>query len=75
MAVKMHYVGLLNYLLMPIKFFYCANVFRMSQFATADEFTDTTLRVLTIEKRQYGNYTCKAVNKLGQYSTQIVLYG
>ena len=47
----------------------------MSQFATADEFTDTTLRVKTIEKRQFGNYSCKAENKLGSNTGQIVLYG
>ncbi|MCL4134111.1 UNVERIFIED_CONTAM: hypothetical protein GTU68_015239 [Idotea baltica] len=45
----------------------------MSQFATADEFTDTTLRVRSIEKRQYGNYTCRANNKLGGYEATIVL--
>ncbi|KAJ8954637.1 hypothetical protein NQ314_007036 [Rhamnusium bicolor] len=30
--------------------------FKISHFAVADEFTDTTLRVITIEKRQYGQY-------------------
>nr|XP_021206740.1 lachesin isoform X2 [Bombyx mori] len=39
--------------------------YRISHFATADEFTDTTIRVITIEKRQYGLFTCKAQNKLG----------
>lgn len=39
--------------------------YSISHFATADEFTDSTLRVITIEKRQYGDYKCKAVNKLG----------
>ncbi|KAH0998672.1 hypothetical protein HUJ05_006841 [Dendroctonus ponderosae] len=36
----------------------------ISHFAVADEFTDTTLRVITIEKRQYGQYVCKAANRL-----------
>ncbi|XP_042221918.1 lachesin-like isoform X2 [Homarus americanus] len=47
--------------------------FRVSQFATADEFTDTTLRVLSIEKRQFGNYSCMATNKLGQSSATVQL--
>ncbi|XP_068236551.1 lachesin-like [Palaemon carinicauda] len=47
--------------------------YRVSQFATADEFTDTTLRVLTIEKRQFGNYTCMATNKLGQSDATVTL--
>lgn len=49
--------------------------FRISHFATADEFTDTTIRVITIEKRQYGLYTCKAANKLGQNEAQVELFG
>lgn len=40
--------------------------YRVSQFATADEYTDTTLRVLSIEKRQFGNFSCVANNKLGE---------
>jgi hypothetical protein len=48
---------------------------RISHFATADEFTDTTLRVITIEKRQYGGYICKAVNKLGQHESRVELFG
>ncbi|ROT68006.1 putative lachesin [Penaeus vannamei] len=47
--------------------------YRVSQFATADEYTDTTLRVLSIEKRQFGNYTCMATNKLGQSSARVEL--
>ncbi|XP_041767834.1 lachesin [Anopheles merus] len=39
--------------------------YQLSQFATADEFTDSTLRVITAEKRQYGEYICQATNKLG----------
>lgn len=46
-----------------------------SHFATADEFTDTTLRVITIEKRQYGNYSCKAANKLGTSQQWVELFG
>ncbi|MPC33185.1 Lachesin [Portunus trituberculatus] len=49
------------------------HLFRVSQFATADEYTDTTLRVLSIEKRQFGNYSCTATNKLGQSSAIVTL--
>lgn len=48
--------------------------YSISHFATADEFTDSTLRVITIEKRQYGDYKCKAVNKLGQDEAKINLF-
>jgi hypothetical protein len=47
--------------------------YSISHFATADEFTDSTLRVITIEKRQYGDFKCKAVNKLGQDEGAITL--
>lgn len=39
--------------------------YEISIYSTADEFTDTTLRIITAEKRQYGSYTCTATNKLG----------
>lgn len=45
----------------------------ISHFATADEFTDTNLRVITIEKRQYGMFTCKAQNKLGSAEAYVEL--
>ncbi|CAG7833451.1 unnamed protein product, partial [Allacma fusca] len=48
--------------------------YRISHFNTADAFTDTTLRVITIEKKQYGMYTCKAANKLGQTEAQVELF-
>ncbi|KAJ0182960.1 hypothetical protein K1T71_000936 [Dendrolimus kikuchii] len=47
--------------------------YRISHFATADEFTDTNLRVITIEKRQYGIFTCKAQNKLGSAEAYVEL--
>lgn len=47
----------------------------ISHFATADEFTDTTIRIITIEKKQYGLYTCKAANKLGSSEAQVELFG
>ncbi|CAH0549583.1 unnamed protein product [Brassicogethes aeneus] len=48
--------------------------YSISHFATADEFTDTTIRVITIEKRQYGQYTCKAANKLGTDEGRVELF-
>ncbi|KAM3955660.1 septate junction protein lachesin [Aphomia sociella] len=48
--------------------------YRISHFATADEFTDTTIRVITIEKRQYGMFTCKAQNKLGSDEGKVELF-
>ncbi|XP_076373755.1 lachesin-like [Tachypleus tridentatus] len=47
--------------------------YHISLFSTADEFTDSTLRVITVEKKQYGNYTCKAMNKLGSDEKNIEL--
>lgn len=48
--------------------------YSISHFATADEFTDSTIRVITIEKRQYGDYLCRAVNKLGQAEAKVELF-
>lgn len=48
--------------------------YKISNFATADEFTDSTLRIVTLNERQYGNYKCKAVNKLGSDEAEILLY-
>ncbi len=47
--------------------------YQISIFARSDEFTDTTLRVRRIEKKQYGNYVCRAVNKLGSKEAVIEL--
>ncbi|XP_011343562.1 lachesin isoform X2 [Ooceraea biroi] len=48
--------------------------YSISHFATADEYTDTTIRVITIEKRQYGQYVCRAANKLGTAETKLELF-
>lgn len=48
--------------------------YSISHFATADEFTDTTIRIITIEKRQYGQYVCKAANKLGTAEARVELF-
>lgn len=48
--------------------------YRISEFTTTNEFTDSVLRVIRIEKRQYGRYSCKAINKLGSHSQETELY-
>jgi len=48
---------------------------RISHFATADEITDTSIRVITLETRQYGDYICKAFNVLGTAEVTIHLHG
>ena len=49
--------------------------YTISHFASADEYTDTTLHIITIEKRQYGEYVCKAQNKLGSAEAKVELFG
>ncbi|KOX69521.1 Lachesin [Melipona quadrifasciata] len=48
--------------------------YSISHFATADQYTDTTIRVITIEKKQYGEYVCRAANKLGTAETKVELF-
>lgn len=48
--------------------------YKISNFATADEFTDSTLRIVGLDSKQYGDYKCKAVNKLGSDEAEINLY-
>lgn len=48
--------------------------YRISEFSTAHEFTDTILRVNNIEKRGYGKYVCKAINKLGSDQKETELF-
>lgn len=59
------------FMFLPLSFAYIS----ISHFATADEFTDTTLRILTVEKRQYGKYYCRAANKLGSDEASVELFG
>lgn len=49
--------------------------YSISHFSTGEAYTDTTLRVITIEKRQYGEYKCRASNKLGTAEAAIELFG
>ena len=47
--------------------------YMISIFARNDDFMDTTLRVRRIEKRQYGRYECRALNKINLNQTYIDL--
>ena len=44
-------------------------------FPITDQTTDSNLRTLTIEKKQYGNYTCRAANRLGTTESVVELVG
>lgn len=46
----------------------------VAHFSLSDESTDSTMRVITVEQRQYGEYKCKASNKLGYAETKIELH-
>jgi len=48
--------------------------FSISHFAFDDEYTNTILRVITIEKKQYANYSCRAINILGEAEGHVVLF-
>ncbi|XP_050316013.1 lachesin [Anthonomus grandis grandis] len=47
--------------------------YKISHFSTADQLTATTLRVITTEKKQYGEYVCEAGNKFGTSVGRVVL--
>ena len=44
-------------------------------FPITDQTTDSNLRTLTIEKKQYGHYTCRAANRLGTTEAVVELVG
>lgn len=48
--------------------------YQISVFSTAHEYTDTILRIKRIEKKNFGKYICKAINKLGSHQKEIELY-
>ena len=48
--------------------------YAISHFTTPEEYIDTTLRVIQIEQRQYGEYVCKARNKFGSAEATIELF-
>lgn len=49
--------------------------YSISNTATVDEITYSVLRIETIDKTQYGDYYCKASNKVGHAETRINLFG
>lgn len=46
----------------------------VSHSTTSDQITSTVVRVITIEKRQYGIYTCRATNIFGESEAKIELF-
>jgi len=48
--------------------------YMVSHFPFDDEHTNTILRVITIEKKQYSNYTCTAKNIYGEEKGHVVLF-
>jgi len=48
--------------------------YRISHFAHDDQYVDTILRVVTIEKKQYGKYLCEATNRLGSSNGTVELF-
>jgi len=48
--------------------------YRISHFAHDDQYVDTILRVVTIEKKQYGRYLCEATNRLGSSNATVELF-
>lgn len=49
------------------------NQLKITNYVTSHEFTESTLRVTRIDKRDYGEYICKAINKLGSDQVKIEL--
>lgn len=67
---------------MCLKYFICKQIFNfffapvsLSNIATADEVTSSVLRLETLESDQYGDYYCKASNKVGHAEARINLFG
>lgn len=48
--------------------------FKISNFETSNEYTDSTLRITTLKAKQYGEYVCQAANKLGKSEGKIILH-
>merc|ERR1719507_3006744 len=48
--------------------------YSLSHFPFDDEYTNTILRVITFEKKQYANYTCRAVNIMGEAEGHVQLF-
>jgi len=50
-------------------------MFRISDFATNDNYTDSFLLIMKINYDLYGEYICKASNYLGTAEIAITVYG
>lgn len=49
--------------------------YEISHLATNNEVTVSTLKLSNVEKHHYGDYLCKATNKVGNSETRIHFYG
>lgn len=49
--------------------------YQISHLATVNEVTESTLKLTRVEKHHYGDYWCKASNKVGNAETRINLFG
>jgi len=49
--------------------------FRISDSVTADDKTDSLLRIMNINNYLYGDYICRAANNLGVAEKKINVYG
>lgn len=63
--------------IIDLQFFFeiISNFISITNTAKNDDITNSVLRVITVESSQYGNYVCKATNKLGSAEETLNLYG
>lgn len=47
---------------------------KVSNLETSDEFTDSTLRIMNLKRKDYGEFMCQAANKLGKAEGRMILH-
>lgn len=47
---------------------------QVSQFGTVNDLTVSKVKIVSVEKHNYGDYQCKATNKLGSARARLNLY-
>ena len=50
-------------------------IFRIVQTGTTSETTISTVKIQSLEKHNYGDYFCKATNKVGSAEARLNLFG
>jgi neuronal growth regulator 1 len=48
--------------------------YRVFERIAVDQYKESTLRVVSVEPKQYGTYVCKATDKLGEDEKKVYLY-